>query len=95
MITLTGVLYNEGVRFDNSLKVTVTVRELYEVINRKYVPATAVENLEEAFSERPIKAIARDTNCNINGVNDCRHSQLVIRGWVQHLPPASLRWSFP
>lgn len=73
---------------DNTLKVTATARELYEAINHKYALATASENMDDPLSERLVKAIARDINRNISGIDDYRHGQVIIRG-AEHLPPAA------
>lgn len=68
------------------MKVTATARELYEAINHKYALATASENMDDPLSERLVKAIARDINRNISGIDDYRHGQVIIRG-AEHLPP--------
>ena len=73
---------------DNTMKVTATARELYEAINHKYALATASENMDDPLSERLVKAIARDINRNISGIDDYRHGQVIIRG-AEHLPPAA------
>ena len=73
---------------DNTMKVTATARELYEAINHKYALATASENMDDPLSERLVKAIARDINRNISGIDGYRHGQVIIRG-AEHLPPAA------
>ena len=72
---------------DNSMKVTATARELYEVINHKYALGVAMGELSASLSERLIKDIARDINRDISEVDDYRRVQVVIRG-AEHMPPA-------
>lgn len=73
---------------DNTMKVTATARELYGTIGYKYALATASDNMDEPLSERLVKAIARDINHNMSGLDDYRHGQVIIRG-AEHLPPTA------
>lgn len=65
---------------DNTMKVTATASELYEAINHKHALATASENMDDPLSEWLVKAIARDINRNISGIDDYRHGQVLAPG---------------
>ncbi len=71
---------------DNSLEVTATARELYEVINHKCALDAALRDVRAPLSERLVKEIAQTINKNINEIGGYRTVSVLIRG-TEHIPP--------
>lgn len=75
---------------DNSFKVKVEPRELYEVTNHKYALSyliDAIENNEE-FSENLVKKIGIAINKNIKEIDGYRKIPVGIKG-AEHIPPSA------
>lgn len=71
---------------DNSFKIKILPREIYEAINHKYALSYMLEHLDVPLTKSFVCHIASLVNKNIDAIDDYRKGSVFIRG-AEHIPP--------